>query len=520
MKNLIFVAFFALLQSVSPGAWAGANQWTNIGLNKLDIESLQISPTNPPKLYATTFSGGGGMYMNTIGEGSWTRAQNVVSPFPALLGQVGSSLAIDPSNPSRLYAAGFDHLYKSADAGLSWNILATPWFFDLVALSISPSNPNVLYTTYFTSTNVSESLDGGLTWNKTNGIGLPHDSDSHFDAFLVDPFNPAILYASITTSNHPGFTTTLYQSLDSGASWSAVSAIGLPSGKVQALLIAPTKPATLYAATGINGLYKSIDGGGHWTMAKRGLPTLWLFVKTLVVDSTNPLTLYAVISGADSFLDAVYKSTDGGERWTLLRHTGLPDGLYIYGLVVDPANPNILYAGTDDGVYTFTDLDSQANAPAECVMNWVESKYAGLFAPAGSLSTTAGGYLFRSYAASRSYLGVSATNNHLVYQGADGVLQDGGPLKDWLPRSNCETAANLPSSDCLFNWAEANYPGQFAPAGSPTEVSAAFTSRNYAATKAKLGVSATNNHLYYQGADGSLLDEGPLSKWLPLAGCQ
>ena len=60
MKNLIFVAFFALLQSVSPGAWAGANQWTNIGLNKLDIESLQISPTNPPKLYATTFSAGGG----------------------------------------------------------------------------------------------------------------------------------------------------------------------------------------------------------------------------------------------------------------------------------------------------------------------------------------------------------------------------------------------------------------------------------------------------------------------------
>ena len=471
--------------------------------------------------------------MNTIGEVGWTRPQNVGISFFPLMGQGRSSLAIDPSDPSRLYAAGFDHLYKSADAGLSWNIQATPWFFDSVALSISPSNPNVLYATYFTSTHVSQSLDGGLTWNKTNGIGLPHDSASHFDAFLVDPFTPATLYASITMRNLPGFTgytTVIYQSLDSGANWSAVSALGLPSGQVQALLIAPTKPATLYAATGINGMYKSIDGGGHWTLAKRGLPTLWLFVRTLVVDSTNPLTLYAVISGADSFQNAVYKSTDSGEHWTQLRHTGLPDGLFINGLVINPTNPKILYAGTENGVYTFTDLDSQANAPAECVMNWVETKYAGLFAPAGSLSTTAGGYLFRSYAASRSYLGVSATNNHLVYQGADGVLQDAGPLKDWLPRSNCEAAANLPSSDCLFNWAEANYPGQFAaeakypgqfaPAGSPTEVSAAFTSRNYAATKSKLAVSAANNHLYYQGADGSLLDEGPLGQWLPLAGCQ
>ena len=238
--------------------------------------------------------------------------------------------------------------------------------------------------------------------------------------------------------------------------------------------------------------------------------------------------LWAFGGGTDAFVAQL--DNTGQLLWnTFLRGEYYNDGrgitmdgsgnVYVTGMsYASWGNPQRAFGGGIDAFVV--KLGKDVNRVGECVMNWAEANYPSLLAPMGSLSTSAGGYLFRYYAASRSYLGVSSANNHLVYQGADGVLQDGGPLKDWLPKSSCETAANLPSSDCLFNWAEANYPGQFAPAGSPTEVSAAFTSRNYAATKAKLGVSATNNHLYYQGADGSLLDEGPLSKWLPLAGCQ
>ena len=535
MKNLIFVAFFALLQSVASSAWAGANQWTNIGLTGMDVGPLSISPTTPPKLYTYSSSG---LYMNAMDGGGWTQAQYGRSRLWAW------RLVIDPSNPATLYAADSSNIYKSVDAGLSWNPLplSISTIGNLDALSISPSNPNIFYASFTkmggdnNPFSVWKSLDSGVTWNKTAGANL-YPSYSLWN-FIIDPFNPATLYTSALQLNTSGGSS-LYQSLDGGESWTAKFGTGLPAGAaIGPLTIAPTKPATLYAIVSVYSsssfggatyeqVSKSTNGGVSWTAANRGLPSSGVF-QSLTVDPTNPATLYAVTyhyTGANKRYE-IYRSTDGGGNWSVLSSTGLPtwetkaSTVTIGSLAVDPINPSVLYAATINGVYTFTAMDSQANAPAECVMNWVESKYAGLFAPVGSLSTTAGGYIFRSYAASRAYLGVSATNNHLVYQGADGVLQDGGPLKDWVTKSSCQTVANLPSSDCLFNWAEANYPGQFAPAGSPTEVSAAFTARNYAATKAKLAVSAANNHLYYQGADGSLLDEGPLAQWLPLARCQ
>jgi len=86
---------------------------------------------------------------------------------------------------------------------------------------------------------------------------------------------------------------------------------------------------------------------------------------------------------------------------------------------------------------------------------------------------------------------------------------------DWLK------APNLTSpNDCLFNWAEKNYPSLFAPARSPSGVWSVYSYRYYSATNAYLGVSVADNHVYYMGADGNLQDVGPLSQWLPLAACQ
>jgi len=76
-------------------------------------------------------------------------------------------------------------------------------------------------------------------------------------------------------------------------------------------------------------------------------------------------------------------------------------------------------------------------------------------------------------------------------------------------------------NDCLFNWAEGNYPALFVPAGATTAVSGVYTYRHYSATNAYLGVSSVDNHVYYMvGSNGTLQDEGPTSHWLPKAGCQ
>ena len=74
-------------------------------------------------------------------------------------------------------------------------------------------------------------------------------------------------------------------------------------------------------------------------------------------------------------------------------------------------------------------------------------------------------------------------------------------------------------SDCLFNWAEKNYPQLFSPAGATSQTSVPYYYRYYQNTNSYLGISSDNNHVYYLGPDGVLQDVGQLSGWLSTAGC-
>ena len=71
-----------------------------------------------------------------------------------------------------------------------------------------------------------------------------------------------------------------------------------------------------------------------------------------------------------------------------------------------------------------------------------------------------------------------------------------------------------------MNWAEGNYQSLFSPAGAQTATSGVYTYRYYAGTNAYVGVSSTDNNVYYMGPDGKLQNEGALAGWLATAGCQ
>ena len=161
---------------------------------------------------------------------------------------------------------------------------------------------------------------------------------------------------------------------------------------------------------------------------------------------------------------------------------------------------------------------SQANASINCLFNWAEQKYAGLFTPSGTATAVSGDTTYRYYSNTNAYLRVSSANRHVSYQLADGTSQDVGPLNDWLPVAGCTIPP--PPTECLFNWAEKNYPGLFAPSGFATAVWDVYTYRYYSVNNAYLGVSSVDNHVYYLGSDGVMQDEGSTSYWYPLAGCQ
>jgi hypothetical protein len=75
------------------------------------------------------------------------------------------------------------------------------------------------------------------------------------------------------------------------------------------------------------------------------------------------------------------------------------------------------------------------------------------------------------------------------------------------------------TADCLFNWAETNYPGYFSPSGAVTQTYTPYTYRYYNNTNIYLGVSAIDNHVYYQIPSGERIDVGESGYWLAQANC-
>jgi len=147
-------------------------------------------------------------------------------------------------------------------------------------------------------------------------------------SLAIDPSDPAILYAGTLGRG-------VFSSRDGGTGWSQS---GLAGASVYTLVIDPASPATLYA--GGSGIFKSVDGGGHWTAVAAGQPELRATV-ALVIDPARPTTLYAGTS-----YGSIFRTIDGGATWSSL--AGLK-AHRINALAVDPASPATLYAGIDRG---------------------------------------------------------------------------------------------------------------------------------------------------------------------------
>lgn len=134
------------------------------------------------------------------------------------------------------------------------------------------------------------------------------------------------------------------------ADWTS---IGPDGGMVSALAIDPVNHQNIYVSTE-GGVFKSADGGAGWRKASSGLSYPAMGVPCLVVDPVNPNTIYA-----GTFDSGVYKSTDCGENWIAVNSGFYPmlEGLSVQvdGIVIDPSTPETIYAATSAGVFKSTD---------------------------------------------------------------------------------------------------------------------------------------------------------------------
>lgn len=231
----------------------------------------------------------------------------------------------------------------------------------IVDIDANPSNPIEMYVAY---------ASGGLWRSRTNGLSFEPLFDEEASMVMgdiaVDWARGEMIWVGTGENNSSRSSyagTGIYRSLDHGESWEHM---GLSdTHRIGRILIHPTDSQTvwvaalgaLYSSSPHRGVYKTSDGGQTWTQ------TLFISdtsgVIDLVIDPFNPDILYAVgwdrerrawnfVEGGNG--SGVWKSTDGGTSWERLAAEGLPSGDTVgrIGLAIFPGNPQILYALVDN----------------------------------------------------------------------------------------------------------------------------------------------------------------------------
>ncbi len=74
---------------------------------------------------------------------------------------------------------------------------------------------------------------------------------------------------------------------------------------------------------------------------------------------------------------------------------------------------------------------------SDCLLNWAENNYPGLFSPAQPVSQVWSSYYYRFYSNTNAYVGISSLNTHVYYLQQGASMQDVGHLSDWLARAGC-----------------------------------------------------------------------------------
>jgi photosystem II stability/assembly factor-like uncharacterized protein len=309
----------------------GGVHWEPIfdGQPVASIGSLAIAPSDANVIWAGTgeahirshISVGAGIYKSTDAGKTW-KLMGLEKT-----GRIGR-IVVDPKNPDIVIAAAMGHSY-------------------------GPQQERGIFRT----------ADGGKTWDRVLFV----DENTGASEVVMDPSNPRVLFAGMwpleihtwgRESGGPG--SGIYKSTDGGLTWKKLTGHGLPSrttGKV-AMAIANSNPNRVYALieTGdgvpLNGketdrgkLWRSDDAGENWRLISYdrtlGGRTHYYFRVVTAPDNENETY----------FLSAAFStSIDGGETLRTATGFGSSPGGDNHDLWIDPTNPNRMAVANDGGV--------------------------------------------------------------------------------------------------------------------------------------------------------------------------
>jgi len=254
-------------------------------------------------------------------------------------------IQLHPKNPSIIYIATNDYIYKTRDGGQTWANLSRGMSHSrVISMAVDPAYPATVYAGTKGDA-VYKSYDGGQRWASMRA-GLDDATiTSVVNQFLFDPAdNQHILLAT---------TMGVFDTKNGGENWTKKMEGMKEVLMVVTLGIDPTRPSILYAGTS-GGVYKSKDQAGHWEQVNNGLvppemvkTSRALNVTSIHVDPFEPDTVYAAT------LTGLYKTTDGAKSWMRIAES-LADQM-IMAMVLDRARKGVIYLAGRDGVHRSED---------------------------------------------------------------------------------------------------------------------------------------------------------------------
>ena len=301
----------------------GEEGWTDIskGLpENAQVRALAIQPDDPTTVFAGTDTG---VYRSKDRGETWEALNDATS------GHEVWSLAIHPDNPN-VILAGYDpcSISRSEDGGDTWKMMDTsqvvypfittympPTAKRVIGMAFDPSNTKDIYAAVEVG-GLLASRDGGDTW--VSMIDGPYLKNNTLDLHQVE------VSAAAPGTVHIATQTAMFRSRDKGARWEHVQVEEMfPGGSYcRDLLVAPDDPKTIYLAAGAGGgaappdtvqegaLFRSRDVGETWDRLDLG-ETVPGRMMAIAIDAAAPNHIYCA-----EYSGEVYSSSDGGSNWS------------------------------------------------------------------------------------------------------------------------------------------------------------------------------------------------------------
>lgn len=340
--------------------------WTQLGPGNIGgrVRAIVVHPTDPDIVYLGSVSGG--VWKTTNGGTNWFPLKDNMENLAVC------SIVMDPTNSNVLYAGtgegffNFDALrgegiFKTTDAGTTWNRLGSTNnsnFYYVNKLVIDQST-NIIYAG--TRKGLYKSTNGGTSF--TGILVGTGGADVHCMDIEIAYTSPSTIYTSFGLFNDA----VIYRSNDGGTTFT--SNLGQSGhGRIE-IATSVSNPLTAIASfcdlstSGVSVMAYTSDGGGSWfTMTVPG-PTFsgatnyagtqaW-YDNIIYIDPNNSSIYYA--GGLD-----FWKSTNAGSNWTQKTNWysqgGAPQFVHAdqHAIAFAPSNTNIMYLGTDGGIFKST----------------------------------------------------------------------------------------------------------------------------------------------------------------------